>query len=236
MVGRYYVYELYYPMDVLSFGKNAGRVFYVGKGVNGRVDAHEARVRVILKKNRPMLLKHKDKVIIEIWDAGGQVGQRIVFRSDNEEEAYEAEARLIEYYGIEHLTNATFGRRKRTSARVEKETGRGNGSSRTNHQEIHGDYKAGGNEEVPGRRRPNAEIRVYGIPSGRPDRDSHRPHRSGSPLGSERDIPSRSRSEYLNDWSRTPEEWFLTEYTPPQQPLIIHHNQPQGPTKEEGHS
>lgn len=231
MGGRYYVYELYYPMDVLSFGKNAGRVFYVGKGVNGRVDAHEARVRAILKRNRPMMLKHKDKVIIEIWDAGGQVGQRIVFRSDNEEEAYEAEARLIEYYGIERLTNATFGRRKRTPTRVEKEASRSNGSTGPNHQAVHGANEAGGNEEVPGGRRRDAEIRVYGIPSGRPTRDSLRADAVGTPLGSERDISARSRSEHFNSWGGSPEEWFLTEYTPPQQPLILH--APEGKGQEE---
>lgn len=70
---------------------------------------HEVHVRRVLKANKPMRLKHRDKEIIRIWDAGGWVEQRVVGRTDSEEEAYRLEAERIRAYGLEHLTNATFG-------------------------------------------------------------------------------------------------------------------------------
>lgn len=106
--GRYYVYELRYP-DQPEFGWMAGRVFYVGKGTQDRVLAHEKETRRILKSGRMMNLSHKHKVINEIWKAGYNVHQVIVYRTDDECDAYMHESSLIRRIGLENLTNATYG-------------------------------------------------------------------------------------------------------------------------------
>lgn len=111
--GRYYVYRLHYPDDHHAFGLLAGRVFYVGKGTRDRVLAHERETRAILKSGRLMLLKHKHKTIIGIWDAGYDVVQEIIFRTDDEDEAFAVESAEIDRIGLAHLTNATYGRRPR---------------------------------------------------------------------------------------------------------------------------
>jgi len=104
-VGRYYVYELINPLT--------DRVFYVGKGTKDRVSSHEKETRAILKSGRMMRLHHKHKVILEIWDAGQEVRQNIVWRTDDEEEAFQVESRHINWYGLERLTNETYGKRPR---------------------------------------------------------------------------------------------------------------------------
>lgn len=113
--GQYYVYELRYPKEE-AFGWLSGGVFYVGKGTRDRVLAHEKETRRILKSGRMMNLKHKHKVILGIWDAGYDVHQVFVYRTDDEWDAYMYESDLIRRIGLEHLTNATYGynpRRKR---------------------------------------------------------------------------------------------------------------------------
>jgi hypothetical protein len=58
-----------------------------------------------------MKMKHKHKVILQIWDAGYDIVQAIVWRTDDEEEVYQVESKLINSYGLERLTNATYGHR-----------------------------------------------------------------------------------------------------------------------------
>lgn len=106
--GKWYVYFLCYP---------DGRVFYVGKGTGNRVDAHEANCRRILRLNRLTYLEHKDKVMIDIWDNGGEVLKRIVYRTDNEQDAFTVEAHLIMHFGLHKLTNKTYGHRTRKRPR-----------------------------------------------------------------------------------------------------------------------
>ena len=118
MRGRYYVYYLRYPHDEEVFGRMAGKVFYVGKGTKERILAHEKETRAILKANRLMLLKHKHKVIIQIWDAGFDVVQEIIYRTDDEEAAYQAEAHGIREIGLAHLTNETPGHRMKMKRRI----------------------------------------------------------------------------------------------------------------------
>jgi hypothetical protein len=113
MIGRYYVYFLRYPDVPEAFGKRAGKVFYVGKGTGKRVASHEAATRAILKNRRLMLLKHKHKVILEIWEGGYQVIQQILGRTDSEDTAYQVESFYIDEFGLENLTNATYGLRPR---------------------------------------------------------------------------------------------------------------------------
>lgn len=111
--GMYYVYHLRYPNVPEYFGRNAGRIFYVGKGKGDRVFKHEAETRAILGRGRMMLLSHKHKVILEIWRYGFQVVTEIVGRTDDEELAYQVESMYIRDIGLENLTNATYGRRPR---------------------------------------------------------------------------------------------------------------------------
>ena len=118
--GRYYVYLLMYPNVPEVFGRRAGTVFYVGKGTGTRVDQHERETRSLLGRNNLMKMRHKHKVILEIWDSGYQVMQMILGRTDDEEAAYMAESHYINLHGLARLTNATYGRRpkaKRTPRR-----------------------------------------------------------------------------------------------------------------------
>lgn len=104
--GKYYRYELVDP--------RTGKVFYVGKGTGDRMYQHEKAARALLKSGKMMLLKHKHKVIIEIWDAGLTPIYQVTWRSDNEEEVYQAESARIRELGLEHLTNETYGYRPKT--------------------------------------------------------------------------------------------------------------------------
>lgn len=90
---KHYVYTLARP---------DGRVFYVGKGVRGRIHKHEWAA-----KNGEQ--SHKANIIRKIWAEGGQVVKQKVFESDNEQEALAEEVRLIAYYGRENLANLTDG-------------------------------------------------------------------------------------------------------------------------------
>ena len=85
------MYFLDYPNELEVFGRNTGKTFYVGKGRKDRVLAHEKETRAILKSGRKMKLKHKHKVIIEIWDSSYDVVQQIVYQTDDEQEACEKE-------------------------------------------------------------------------------------------------------------------------------------------------
>lgn len=89
---------------------------YVGKGTKDRVLAHEKETRAILKSGRMMRMKHKHKVIHEIWKTGYDVVQQIVYRTDDEQEAYAMEYKAIDDFGLENLTNATYEHRPRATS------------------------------------------------------------------------------------------------------------------------
>lgn len=116
---RYYVYELamgfpdpLHPLHVLH-----GSVFYVGKGVGDRIDAHEreTRARLIGKQKRRRWgmseLSHKNKVILWLWDNGGEVLKNKVRTHMTEDVAYAYEAERIDLYGIEYLANEALPRK-----------------------------------------------------------------------------------------------------------------------------
>ena len=90
----YYVYELVDP-------RNA-KVFYVGKGKNARVDAHEAEAKKGI--NSPKCDRIRD-----IWSEGMSVLKRRVASFADEQEAFDFEADLIEEYGLDSLTNLIPG-------------------------------------------------------------------------------------------------------------------------------
>ena len=103
--GKWYVYELRDPRFIPS------RTFYVGKGTEDRLYQHQKDMRRLLKRGRGgiMRMQPKHKRILEIIDDGLEVEYYILYRTDDEQEAYQVESRRIEHYGLEHLTNETWG-------------------------------------------------------------------------------------------------------------------------------
>ena len=87
------------------FGVKAGTVFYVGKGKGSRSDEHRAETKSLIRRKAWRDMKHKHKVIMDIWQAGHEVVEEIVGRTDDEEVALQAEAFQIAMQGIENLTN-----------------------------------------------------------------------------------------------------------------------------------
>lgn len=90
---KYYVYTLARP---------DGNIFYVGKGTGKRIAEHERQARRGVNS-------HKCYIIRKIWENGGKVVRAIVYRTDNEQEAYDYEARLIADIGRDNLCNLTDG-------------------------------------------------------------------------------------------------------------------------------
>ncbi len=93
MAGKFYVYILARPNGV---------PFYVGKGTGRRMYRHDAEAR----NNCDC---HKCRVIRKVWRDGGDVLRRIVFRTDDEAEAFAREKELIATIGQAALTNETPG-------------------------------------------------------------------------------------------------------------------------------
>jgi hypothetical protein len=95
--GPYYVYTLAYPESM------EGYVFYIGKGMNGRIDDHE-------KQARNGFHSHKCHTIRKIWEAGFQVSKQKIAYFETEVEALQYEAALIFFMrGYGHLTNLADG-------------------------------------------------------------------------------------------------------------------------------
>jgi len=92
----FYTYELIDSRD--------GAVFYVGKGKGNRRFEHEREAR----SGKPGA---KCDRIREIIAGGGSIRASIVERFLDEDAAYEAEAALIQRYGIDNLTNVCVGGR-----------------------------------------------------------------------------------------------------------------------------
>ncbi|SRR6266581_523552 len=89
--GTYYVYTLAYP---------DGKVFYVGKGRDARLDDHEREAR---KDSR----SHKCNVIRKIWASGGQVLKTKLAYFETSKDACMYEIALI--FFMDGLTNRTYG-------------------------------------------------------------------------------------------------------------------------------
>jgi hypothetical protein len=106
--GPYYVYEL------LDARFDRPVVFYIGSGYGDRMYQHEKDARAILSRitktpGAAMKLSCKHKRMIEIWDAGYEVQYAIAFRSRSRCRAYQVEAQYIRDFGLERLSNETFG-------------------------------------------------------------------------------------------------------------------------------
>ena len=106
---KYYVYELRDPTD-------GDRVFYIGKGQDLRIDAHDGN-----EKNK------KGEVIKRVQSQGKVVDRVVIGRYETEAEAFAVEATLIKWvYGFDALTNQVQGHRhhsirSRSQATVEIE-------------------------------------------------------------------------------------------------------------------
>ena len=105
--GQYYVYDIIDPRF------EPPRVIYVGKGLGDRMYQHEKDMRRYLKRGSAMKLTCLHKRILEIIDDGYTVGYNVSFRTDNEEEAYQAESKRINRFGLERLCNEVYGYRPR---------------------------------------------------------------------------------------------------------------------------
>lgn len=106
-MSNFYVYELWNPL------KN--NPFYVGKGnLNKelRVYSHLKEAQNVINfKNKN---RHKINTILKILKEGYSIDHRIVFETDNEQEAFDKEKELIKQYGRRDkntgiLTNMTDG-------------------------------------------------------------------------------------------------------------------------------
>ena len=98
-LGEYYVYGLIDPRDK--------QIFYIGKGTENRVFEHERE-----SQENPDSEKLKLKTISEIKDKGFEVEKIIINSNLSEEEAFAAEASLINafnYVGDNKLTNIVAG-------------------------------------------------------------------------------------------------------------------------------
>ena len=93
---KYYVYELIDPRN--------GRPFYVGKGKNARIDAHETEAR----SGR---VSRKCDMIRDIEAVGLSVLKRKIQYFAVDRDAYAFEADLINSYGLDNLTNVVPGGR-----------------------------------------------------------------------------------------------------------------------------
>lgn len=89
----FYVYELQ---------DEHGVPFYVGKGKGARVHNHE-------QKARRGVSSHVCHKIRKIQNRGGKVMKAIVYRTEDEAQAYREEMRRIALYGRDSLTNQTDG-------------------------------------------------------------------------------------------------------------------------------
>ena len=93
---RFYVYSLINPNTLESF--------YIGKGSNGRIDAH-------FHESQAHYNPHKWNKIQKLRRNGLEPDEmkRIIFDGLTEEKAYELEKEIIEEIGLENLTNVKQG-------------------------------------------------------------------------------------------------------------------------------
>jgi len=92
---NYYVYSLVDPRN--------NKVFYIGKGTGNRIFAH---IQGIVEKNRK---SEKIELIKDILSSELDVIHFIIRHGLTEKEAYEIESAIIDFIGLENLTNIVSG-------------------------------------------------------------------------------------------------------------------------------
>jgi hypothetical protein len=111
--GEYYVYALIDPRTNVPF--------YLGKGSHDRMYQHQRDMERLMRKGTAgamMALSCKHKRIRDIIRAGYEVKYEILYRTDEEGDAYRAERQAISDYGLENLTNETYGLSDRAIERL----------------------------------------------------------------------------------------------------------------------
>ena len=82
--------------------RSNGVVFYVGKGTGNRINDHESEARKGMQS-------HKCNIIRQEWANGEEIIKQKIAFFDNEEDAYQLEVLLINFFGRENLANGTDG-------------------------------------------------------------------------------------------------------------------------------
>ncbi len=85
----FYVYTLRYPDDT---------VFYVGKGLDKRIDNHE-------KEARKGVSSPKCDIIRSIWASGQEIIKQKEYEGLSQEESLRLEQEVINRHNFEYLTN-----------------------------------------------------------------------------------------------------------------------------------
>lgn len=98
----FYVYTLSHQVRQPYRRGPYARVFYVGKGKEKRIFAHEKEAKRGCECGRC-------QVIRGIWARKHEVFKDIVFLTENEDEAYEVEREMIAKIGLNNLVNKTTG-------------------------------------------------------------------------------------------------------------------------------
>ena len=94
---RFYVYELVNSLD--------GKVFYVGKGSNNRLNHHVRNARKRISEGN----LRKMRKILSIEKLGGKVFAEKLIENLSERDAFDIEELTIRRYGLENLTNLSYG-------------------------------------------------------------------------------------------------------------------------------
>lgn len=94
----YYIYFLISPLD--------NKVFYIGKGKGNRMRRHVHLAKKGKISNSNDYLFRKINSILESYD---DVIYKVVYKTDDEIEAYDKEIELIKNYGLENLCNLSLG-------------------------------------------------------------------------------------------------------------------------------
>lgn len=94
---RFYVYELVNSLD--------GKVFYVGKGSNNRLNHHVRNARRRISEGN----LRKMRKILSIEKLGGKVLAEKLIENLSEKDAFDMEELVIRRYRLENLTNLSYG-------------------------------------------------------------------------------------------------------------------------------
>jgi hypothetical protein len=107
----YYVYQLISSND---------EIFYIGKGSGNRMYQHVSiAMGKSISRTKNLKLYNKIKKII---DSGGFIKCEIIFKSENENDCFNEEIRLIEKIGLINLCNLTIGGEGTSGYKLSEET------------------------------------------------------------------------------------------------------------------